>query len=404
MKIAKTTKIAAEVVVGALLVALLVYAFLPKPLDVESAPVTRGALVTTVDGTGRTRIKDRFVVSAPVAGQIDRIRLHAGDRLQLGALITVLTPIDPPLLDARSRVQADAQLRAARAGEEQASARVRAAEAAVAHAAADLNRAQMLDKVGGVVPTAVGDAELEARTVASELDSARFGVGVARSQVEIAAAAVSRVTGKSVDTSNVAVKSPVDGTVLRVLTESAGVIAAGAPLMEIGDPSGLEIVLDVLSADAVAIRAGAETWIEHWGGDKRLEARVRLVEPSGFSKVSALGVEEQRVNVLADFAGDPSERATLGDGYRVHARVVVWQKADAVRVPLSAIFRDADGWAVFAIHGDRAHKRTIELGHRGDREAEVLSGIAEGDRVVVHPGDRLTDGARVKPLDSGSAG
>jgi len=404
MKIAKTTKIAAEVVVGALLVALLVYAFLPKPLDVESAPVTRGALVTTVDGTGRTRIKDRFVVSAPVAGQIDRIRLHAGDRLQLGALITVLTPIDPPLLDARSRVQADAQLRAARAGEEQASARVRAAEAAVAHAAADLNRAQMLDKVGGVVPTAVGDAELEARTVASELDSARFGVGVARSQVEIAAAAVSRVTGKSVDTSNVAVKSPVDGTVLRVLTESAGVIAAGAPLMEIGDPSGLEIVLDVLSADAVAIRAGAETWIEHWGGDKRLEARVRLVEPSGFSKVSALGVEEQRVNVLADFAGDPAERATLGDGYRVHARVVVWQKADAVRVPLSAIFRDADGWAVFAIHGDRAHKRTIELGHRGDREAEVLSGIAEGDRVVVHPGDRLTDGARVKPLDSGSAG
>jgi HlyD family secretion protein len=398
MKIAKATKIGAEVVVGALLVALLVYAFLPKPLDVESAPVTRGTLVTTVDGTGRTRIKDRFVVSAPVAGQIDRIRLHAGDRLELGALITLLTPIDPPLLDARSRVQAHAQLRAARAAEEQASARVRAAEAAVAHADADLSRAQVLDKVGGVVPSAVGDAELAARTGASELDSARFGVGVARSQVEIAAAAVSRVSGKSVDTSNVAVKSPVDGTVLRVLTESAGVIAAGAPLMEIGDPSGLEIVLDVLSADAVGIRAGAETWIEHWGGDARLEARVRLVEPSGFTKVSALGVEEQRVNVLADFAGDPAERAALGDGYRVHARVVVWQKPDAVRVPLSAIFRDGDGWAVFAIHGDRAHKRMIEIGHRGDREAEVLSGLAEGDRVVVHPGDRLTDGARVKLL------
>jgi HlyD family secretion protein len=186
--------------------------------------------------------------------------------------------------------------------------------------------------------------------------------------------------------------------VLRVLTESAGVVAAGAPLMEIGDPSGLEIVLDLLSADAVLVKAGAETWIERWGGDKRLDARVRLVEPSGFSKVSALGVEEQRVNVVADFICDPKERAALGDGYRVHARVVVWQKSDAVRVPLSAIFRDGDRWAVFVMAGDRAHKRLIEVGHRGDREAEVLSGIAEGDPLIVHPGDRLTDGARVKPL------
>ncbi len=398
MKLAKIAKISVEVIVALLLVALLVYAFLPKPLDVESAVVTRGALVVTVDGDGRTRIKDRFVVSAPVGGQIDRISLHAGDRLKLGAPITVVTPIDSPLLDARTRAQANAQLRLARAAEEQASARVRTAEAAAEHAKVELGRVQALDKEGGVVRAAVDDAELAARTGASELDSARFGVGVARSQVEIAAAALSRVTGKSGDTSSIAVKSPVDGVVLRLLTESAGVVAAGAPLMEIGDPVGLEIVLDLLSADAVVVKAGAETWIEHWGGDKRLGARVRLVEPSGFSKVSALGVEEQRVNVVADFVCDPAERSALGDGYRVHARVVVWQKTDTVRVPLSAIFRDGDGWAVFAIEGDRAHKRLIEIGHRGDREAEVLSGIAEGDRVVVHPGDRLTDGARVKPL------
>jgi HlyD family secretion protein len=398
MKLAKTVKISAEVVLALLLVALLVYAFLPKPLDVESAVVTRGALVVTVDGDGRTRIKDRFVVSAPVAGQIDRISLRAGDRLKLGAPITVVTPIDSPLLDARSRLQATAQLRLARAAEEQASARVRTAEAADEHAKVDLSRVQALGKSGSVGRAAVEDAELAARTHAAELDSARFGVGVARSQVEIAAAAVSRVTGKPGDTSSIAVKSPVDGVVLRVLTESAGVVAAGAPLMEIGDPSGLEIVLDVLSADAVAIKAGAETWIERWGGDKRLGARVRLVEPSGFSKVSALGVEEQRVNVVADFVCDPAERAALGDGYRVHARVVVWQKADAVRVPLSAIFRDGDRWAVFVIGRDRAEKRVIEIGHRGDREAEALSGIAEGDQLVVHPGDRLTDGARVKPL------
>jgi HlyD family secretion protein len=398
MKLAKTVKISAEVVVALLLLALLVYAFLPKPLEVESAVVTKGALVVTVDGDGRTRIKDRFVVSAPVAGQIDRISLHAGDRLKLGGPITVVTPTDSPLLDARSRVQASAQLRLAKAAEEQASARVRTAEAAADHAKIELGRVQTLGKSGSVGRAAVEDAELAARTSASELDSARFGVGVARSQVEIAAAAVSRVTGKPGDTSSIAVKSPVDGVVLRVLTESAGVVTAGAPLVEIGDPAGLEIVLDLLSADAVAVKAGAETWIERWGGDKRLGARVRLVEPSGFTKVSALGVEEQRVNVVADFVCDPAERTALGDSYRVHARVVVWQKTDAVRVPLSAIFRDGDAWAVFAIGEDRAHKRLIEIGHRGDREAEALSGIAEGDRVVVHPGDRLTDGARVTPL------
>lgn len=395
MKIAKTAKIAAEIAVALLLVALLVLAFLPKPIAVEMVAVTRGPLVVTVDGDGRTRIKDRFVVSAPVAGQIERIALRPGDRLKLGAPITAVTPIEPPLLDARSRAQADAQLRIARAAEAQAAARVRTAEATADRAKAELTRTRELEKGGGVARAALEDAETGARSAAAELDSARFGVGVARSQVELAAAAISRLTAGAGDTGNVPVKSPVDGAVLRVFTESAGVVAAGVPLVEIGDPSALEIVLDVLSADAVQVRAGAETWIEHWGGGKRLDARVRLVEPSGFTKVSALGIEEQRVNVIADFSGDPAERAALGDSYRVHARVVVWQKADAIRVPLSALFRDGDRWAVFLVAGDRAQKRAVEVGHRGDREAEVLSGVAEGDRVVAHPGDRLTDSARV---------
>ena len=397
MKLAKTAKIGVEVIVGLLLLALIVYAFMPKPLPVETATITKGPLVVTVDGDGRTRIKDRFVVSAPVAGQIQRVTLRPGDRIKLGAPITVVTPIEPPLLDARSRAQADAQLRLAGAGESQASSRVRAAEAAAEHAKAELTRMQALEKSGGIPRAALEDAELAARTATSELESARFGVGVARSQVELARAAVSRVTGKGGDTSNVPVASPVDGAILRVLTESAGVVAAGAPLVEIGDPAGLEIVLDVLSADAVAIKPGAETWIEHWGGDKRLDARVRLVEPSGFTKISALGVEEQRVNVVADFTSEIVDRAALGDGYRVHARVVVWEKEDAIRVPLSALFRDGDRWAVFVLEADRAKKRPVEIGHRGDRDAEVLSGLAEGDRVVVHPGDRLTNDARVRP-------
>ncbi len=400
MKIAKAPKIIAEIVVALALVALLAYAFWPKPLDVEAAAITKGPLVVTVDGDGRTRIKDRFVVSAPVAGQIDRVALRPGDRVQLGAPITVVTPIEPPLLDARSKAQADAQHRLARAAESQAAARVRTAEAASEHAKAELARMEQLDKMGGIARAALEDAQLAARTAAAELDSARFGVGVARSQVELAAAARSRMSGsgKEGDTASVPVKSPVDGAVLRVLTESAGVVAAGAPLVEIGDPAALEIVLDLLSADAVMVRPAAEAWIEHWGGESRLDGRVRLVEPSGFTKVSALGVEEQRVNVVADFTGDPKERAALGDGYRVHARIVVWQKADAVRVPLSALFRDGERWAVFVLAADRALKRTVEIGRRGDREAEVLSGLGEGDRVVVHPGDRLTDGARVKAL------
>lgn len=399
MKIAKTGKIALEIVVALVLLGLIVFAFLPKPLRVEMAAVTRGPLVVTVDGDGRTRIKDRFAVSAPVAGQIDRIALRPGDRVKLGAPITEVTPIDPPLLDARSRAQAEAQLRLAKAAEAQAAARVRTAEAAAERAKAEQQRMAALERSGGVTRAAVEDADLAARTTAAELESARFGVGVARSQVELSEAAVSRLSTKAGDAiSSVPVKSPVDGAVLRVFTASAGVVAAGAPLVEIGDPAGLEIVLDVLSADAVAIRAGAEAWIEQWGGARRLDARVRLVEPSGFTKVSALGIEEQRVNVIADFTGDPAERAALGDGYRVHARVVVWQKPDAIRVPLSALFRDGDHWAVFVVAGGRAALRAVEIGHRGDREAEALSGVAEGERVIAHPADRLTGGARVEAL------
>lgn len=396
MKISKAPKIAVEVALGLALVALLVYAFWPKPLVVESDVITKGPLVVTVDGDGRTRIKDRFVVSAPVGGQMERITLRPGDKIQLGSRITLVTPIEPPLLDARSKAQAEAQVKLARATESQASSRVRTAEAALQHAKAELDRMRQLEKLGGSTKSALEDAELAARTASAELDSAKFGVGVARSQVEVSAAALLRATGKEGENqATVEVKSPVDGAVLRVLTESAGVVMAGAPLVEIGDPAGLEVVLDLLSSDAVLVKPGAETWLEHWGGESRLMGRVRLVEPSGFTKVSALGVEEQRVNVVVDFSTDAADRASLGDGYRVHARIVVWQKPDVIRVPLSALFRDGDAWAVFLVAGERAQKRTVEIGHRAERYAEVLTGLAEADRVIVHPGDRLTDGGRV---------
>ncbi len=413
MKIAKRIL---EVAVALLLLAAIAYAFVPKPSRVEAAAVARGPLVVTVDGDGRTRIKDRYVVSAPVSGQVPRLALRPGDRVALGAELTEVTPVEPPLLDARTRAQAEAQARTARAGIAQARARVTLAETSLAEARTDLERVRTLFEKGGVARAELDAAEFRERAAAAELDSARFGAKIAQFELETAEAALIRMSrgvgrrappgdpepqalkarGPEDDAGRVVVRAPVDGTVLRVMQESAGLVQAGAPLVEIGDPAALEIVVDLLSTDAVLVSPGAEVRIERWGGEAPLEARVRLVEPSGFTKVSALGVEEQRVNVVADFTGAPEARRALGDGYRVYARIVVWQRPDALKLPLSALFRRGDRWAVFAVDGDRARLREVELGRRGEAEAEVTAGLAEGDRVVVHPSDKLADGAKIE--------
>lgn len=399
MKIARKIVYA---VLAALLLGALVLAFLPKPVPVEVSSVTRGPLVVTVDGDGRTRIKDRFVISAPVSGQMPRLELHPGDRVKLGGALTEITPIEPPLLDARARAQSEAHARSARAGVSQARARVALAETSLAQARSELARVRTLHERGGVAQAELEAAEYRERAAQAELESARFGARVAQFELQTAEAALLRMkpgapAGQgAASEAGVLLQSPVDGTVLRVFQESAALVQAGASILELGDPAAIEIVIDLLSADAVAVQPGAEVRVERWGGEAPLEARVRLVEPSGFTKVSALGIEEQRVNVIADFSGPPEAREGLGDGYRVFARVVVWEKADALRVPQTALFRRGERWAVFTVADGRARLREVEIGKRSGGHPELLAGLNEGDRVVVHPSDQLQDGARIE--------
>jgi HlyD family secretion protein len=394
MKIVRTI---VWVLIGIGVVAAIVVAMLPKPTVVELASVVKGPLVVTVEGDGKTRIKDRFVVSAPVTGQMPRLDLHPGDNVKLGAPLTQIAPIEAPLLDPRSRAQSEAQAKLSRAARSQAGARVSMAQAALDFEKNELARVKQLFAAGGVPQATVDAAELKARSSAAELESARFGERIAQFQLETAEAAVVRQKGGAAQDEGlrVAVRAPIEGTVLRVFQESAGLIAAGAPLLELGDRAAMEIVIELLSTDAVAVRPDARVMIDRWGRDEVLEARVRLIEPSGFTKISALGIEEQRVNVVADFTGPREAWSALGDGYRVHARIVIFERADALKVPLSALFRHGDGWAVFGLAGDKASLRKVEVGRRSLAEAEILSGLNEGDKILVHPSEKIADGTAV---------
>lgn len=382
--------------------AALAAALWPEPVRVEIASVARGPLIVTVEGDGRTRIKERFVLSAPVTGQMPRIELHPGDRVALGATLIEITPTEPPLLDERTRAQAEAQVKLAIAGRAQSNARVSMAEATHEFARSDLARVEALVRSGAVNRSALEEAQLRLRTAEADLQSTQFGARIAQYQVEVAQAALSRLTGArrggpdQDKVARVVVRAPIEGTVLRVIHESAGLAQAGAPLLEIGDPAALEIVVDLLSMDAVAVQPGAEVRVDQWGGDRVLEASVRLVEPSAFTKVSALGIEEQRVNVIADFKSPREAYRALGDGFRAHAQIVIWERQDTIKLPMSALFREKDGWVVFVVAEGRARSRAVTIGRRGRSEVEALGGVAEGDRVIVHPGDQVVDGVRVQ--------
>jgi HlyD family secretion protein len=382
--------------VGLGLAAGIVSALVPRAVPVELVTASVGPLRVTVEGEGKTRVIDRFVVSAPLPGNLPRIELRPGDKVALGAPLARLSPLEPPLLDERARAEADAQVQVARAALSQAEARVAVARTSSEHAQTELGRTRTLVAGGGLPTAQLDDAEVTARLDDQEVSSAKFGVQVARYQLDNAEAAVARAKGGSgSERGAVPVRSPVNGRVLRVLQESAGVVQAGAALLELGDPTALEVVVDLLSTDAVRVKPGAEVSIEHWGGDAPLKGRVRLVEPSGFTKVSSLGIEEQRVNVVVDFVGPPEDRAALGDGYRVDARIVVWEAASVLEVPVSALFREGERWSVLVAEGGKAHLRGVDLGKRNDEEAAVLGGLSAGEKVVAHPGDKVTDGTRI---------
>jgi HlyD family secretion protein len=387
----------------------------PTPVEVDLAPVVRGEIRETVDQDGKTRLRERYVVSSPLDGRLARIGLDPGDKVEAGE--TVLASIEPQpaeLLDARTRQQAEANVRAAEARVERTEPLVEEALANLDFAQADLARARQAraHNAQSVAEIELENKEMLLRTRQALVRSARYAQDIAKFELDQARAALVRSTPqpelaegdgqappapypKPDEAWRFTIASPINGAVLRVIEESATIVTPGAPLVEVGDPTDLEVVIDVLSREAVRIAPGNLVLLEDWGGEKPLNGAVRLVEPSGFTKISTLGVEEQRVNVIVDLVDPLPERHGLGDGFRVDARIVVAQVADALKAPASALFRVGKDWAVFRVDQGVARQRIVKLGLQNGLEAEVLEGLAEGDLLVSHPGDNITDGQTV---------
>jgi HlyD family secretion protein len=372
----------------------------PTPVPVDVGTFARGPLVVTVDEEGVTRVRDRFVVSAPLTGRVLRIELEPGDKVKRGDVVARVRAEAAPLLDARARAEAEAAVETARATLGRTRAEEQRARAAHAQAERELARRRALQKDGLATAQEIEALESEVRVTLEAVNAAVFAAQAAASDLQRAIARVA--PAPDVPGRIATVTSPADGVVLKRLRESESVVPAGDPLIEIGDPHRLEIVSDLLSTDAVKVKPGARAMIEQWGGDRVLEAKVRRVEPAGFTKISALGVEEQRVNVILDF-NDPVEAwAALGDAYRVEVRIVIWEAPNVVKAPTSALFRDGEAWAVYVVEERRARKTIVQLGQQTGQEAEVTGGLSEGARVVLHPPDTLADGARIEERASGS--
>jgi HlyD family secretion protein len=383
------------------LVAALVWLFRPLPVAVDLAAVSRGALQVTVGDEGETRVRDMFVISAPVSGLMRRIELEAGDQVRAGdTVIARIEPTDPSFLDPRSKAEARAAVRAGEAALAHARAELNRAEAERDFAQSELTRYEGLAARNTISASDLDSARRRARTAAAAVDEAVAGLRVRQSELEQARARL-LAPGSTIERSSgcdcVLVRSPVSGSILRVLNESEGVVASGTALAEIGNPGRMEIVIDLLSTDAVKVRPGQRALITGWGGERALQAVVRRVEPFGFTKVSALGVEEQRVNVIIDIT-DPIELwRRLGHGYRVDANIVLWESADVLKVPWSALFREGDGWAVFVERSGRAHLANVRIDHSNGLEAEVIKGLSAGEIVVLQPSDRVWSGTRIEP-------
>jgi HlyD family secretion protein len=389
----------------ALLAAALVYAFWPKPIPVSISAAQRGPMLVTIEDEGETRVKEAYVISAPLAGRVARFEGDVGDSVSAGkTVVATIQPTAPAFHDVRTHSELQAAVRAAEAALDLAKAQVTSAEAAREYAGAEYKRAKQLTERGNMSRSALDRARMEARTKTAALAEAEAAVRVREFQLQTARAALLAPVSEKppAGTPNPAgalccfkVRAPVSGTILRIYRESAAVIQAGAPLVEIGDPTALEIVTDLLSTDAVLVSPGDAVLIDDWGGDKSLNGRVRRVEPFGFTKTSALGIEEQRVNVIIDFTDPPKLWKRLGHGYRVVARIVRWRGKNVLKVPLSALFRDGADWALFKVVGGRARLTKITVGHINTESAEVKGGLKDGDRILLHPSARIIDGTRV---------
>jgi HlyD family secretion protein len=384
-----------SLVLGLALLAAVVAALRPRPIDVEVAAVTRGLLEQKVVDDGKARVRERYTVSAPVAGTLARIELHEGDLVEPGSVLARLLPLPSPLLDPRSRQVAGQRLASALDVQRQSQATVTRAETASDDGRRELQRVTQLASQGAVPDAQLDRTAAEARMRESELASARFAERVAAHEIEQARSALETFRPGARVSEQLEITSPVHGKVLHVLHQSEGVVEAGTPLAEVGDPQALELVVDVLSQDAVALRPGMVAHVVHWGGERPLEAKVRRVEPAAFTRTSALGVDEQRVNVVLDIVAPADEWRALGDGFAVEIEITLWSRPDVMKVPTSALFRDGAAWAAFVVEGGRAVTRRVQPGHRGALETEVVDGLQVDDLVVVHPGASVRAGVRV---------
>jgi HlyD family secretion protein len=379
-------------VVIVVVIGLLVLWLRPAPVRVEVAKASRGPMQVTVNGEGRTRVHDRYVVAAPVSGRLRRITLRPGDDVVQRQLIAEIESLPLAPLDPRQRAEAMGRVRAAEDARTEVERLVERYKATYEQAQRDLKRSQILWRDGVISKQEVEDSETAVATALREYEAGKSRAEKAEHDVEVARAALLAIN-RSVAGSIVKVTAPTGGRVLQVVEESERVVNAGAPLVELSDPSKLEVVLELLSSDAVKVTPGATVLLENWGAPRTLMGRVRLIEPSAFTKVSALGVEEQRVNVVVDLI-DPAP--DLGDGYRVEGRAIVWESSDALRVPVSALFRRGEAWSLFRVENGVARVQDVEVGQVTSSQAEVKSGLTEGTEVITHPSEDIGDGTRVQ--------
>ncbi len=384
---------------GSLIILILIgIGFVPRPILVDMVTVKRAPLRVTIEEEGKTRVIDHYLLSAPVDGYLRRIDLHVGDPVSRGQQIGNLEPLRPAVLDTRARAEAEARIAAATAALNAAEQEVRAADADASYAADEVGRIRQLHKSGAVSLDRLQQAEADARRTQARLESARFAVQIAQYEKIASEASLkySVVGTEDEQAETVILRAPVDGSVLKLHHQSEGVVYKGEPLVDLGDPHTLEIVVEVLSRDAVRISEGMRVLLTRWGGDGTLQGSVRTIEPTGFTKISALGVEEQRVLVIVDIDSAPELWERLGDGYRVETAFILWEEPEVLQIPTSAMFRDGDGWAVYVVNQNRAERRKVEPGQRGGIYTQVLSGLEEGDQIINHPGDNLEVGNRVR--------
>ena len=386
---------------GAVLLAFIVTGLLPKPVRVEIGTVARGPLAVSVLEEGKTRIRHRYVISSPVPGYLRRVPVRAGDPVTAGGTVLATIQATPSsFLDPRAKAQAEAAVRASEAALMQRREQQRVAAAELDLARKELERAEQLRRKRAISAREYDTAANRAEVLENQLKSAKYAQNIAEFELEQARAALVQASSEGMERGKpIEVHAPISGYVLNIYEESARVVTPGMPIMEVGDPADLEADIELLSDDAVNVKPGADVFIEQWGGAEALHGKVVLVEPGAYTKVSALGVEEQRVKVRVNFTDLPEGR--LGDRYRVEARIITWSSERVLQVPTGALFRRGNDWMVFVVDGGKARLTRVQIDHNNGIAAEVESGVQEGQQVILHPPDTVSDGAAVKPRREG---